>query len=194
MNYILIISGKYKLTIIDINSKGTYIDAVLNISEFSKIDSVLFLDLNRILICLVSDENKTYCIYEKGLNLLLQLDYNQEVKNIITNGQDEIKNIKSVYNQILKDYIFHTRFFNLIPEENDQKKFENKNQNDELICLQEKILFNHDLNQKNEFIMFFKKFIIQLIKNGFYYQLFDYLFYIREANKKILLDLLVNLN
>jgi hypothetical protein len=192
-HYLLIISGCYKMTIIDTNLKHKIVDNYLNISEYSKIDSIVFLDLDRIVICLSTDVKKTYCIYNRSLNLLTQLDYNHEVQIIVANGFEENKRVKSIYNHILKDYIFQTYFIKLIPEENDQKKDENRKLNSDLICFQEKVLFNRDLNQKNEFIMFLRKFILQVIKNGFYFQLYDYLYYVYYANNKQLFSILVSL-
>jgi hypothetical protein len=198
MNYLLVITSSYKMIILDVNLKEKVLDANLSISEFTKIDSVVFLDLERIILCLSQEDNKdnkkTYCIYNKNLNLLFQIDYSQEIQNIITSGLEENKNIKTIYNSLLRDHIFQSYFINLIPEENDKRKLDNKNINFELNCLQEKILFNKDLNQKNEFIMFFRKFIIQLIKNGFYFQLFDYLYYICCVNRKSLFQIVVKFN
>jgi hypothetical protein len=189
----MIISGSYKMTIIDTNLKEKIVDIHLNISEHVKIDSVKFIDLERVIFCLTSDDKKTYCNFNRSMNLLFQLDYNPEVQTIVTNGLEENKRIKNIYNHLTKDYIFQTHFINLIPEENDHKKDENKKINSDLICLQEKILFNRDLNQKNEFVMFLRKYILHLIKHGLYFQLYDYLYYVYFTNNKLLFNVLVRI-
>ena len=163
----------------------------LNICH-SKILSINFLDLDRIIICLATNNiDKSYYIYNKNLNILIHLDYNTEIESIIFNSIQKNKSTKSEYNNIFNDYTFQNYFLTKINEENDIMINNNRKLNYEAFCLQEKLYFNKDLNQKNEFIMFQKKFITFLIKNNFYYRLYDYLYYAIILNEKWLFSILV---
>ncbi len=92
---------------------------------------------------------------------------------------------------MFNDYTFQNFFITKINEENDIMINNNRKLNYEALCLQEKLNFNKDLNQKNEFIMFHKKYISFLIKNNFYYRLYDYLYYTIIINEKCLYSILV---
>ncbi len=156
--------------------------------------SVSFLDLDRIIICLsLNMVEKTYYLFNKTLNVLTQLDYNAEIQNIVFSTIEKNKSIKSHYNNLFSDTIFDTYFLPKIPEENDSLIFTNRKINYDSLCLQEKILFNKDLNQKNEFILFFKKYLIHLAKNGLYYQIYDFFNYTINLNKGGLYTVVVNI-
>jgi hypothetical protein len=125
------------------------------------------------------------------LNILSRLDYNTEIESIIFNSIQKNKWTKSEYNNMFNDYTFQNFFITKINEENDIMINNNRKLNYEALCLQEKLNFNKDLNQKNEFIMFHKKYISFLIKNNFYYRLYDYLYYTIIINEKCLYSILV---
>ena len=70
-----------------------------------------------------------------------------------------------------------------IAEENDSLIYNSRKINYDAFCLQEKILLNKDLNQKNEFMLFYKKYLIHLARNGLYYQIYDFFNYTMNHNK-----------
>jgi hypothetical protein len=125
--------------------------------------------------------------------MLTQLDYNVEIQNIECSTIERNKSIRSDYNDLFSDMMFDTYFLSKIPEENDSLILTNRNINYDSLCLQEKILFNKDLNQKNELMLFFKKYLIHLAKNGLYFQIYDFLNYTLNLNNGSLLSIVVNI-
>ncbi len=68
---------------------------------------------------------------------------------------------------------------------------ENYKINAEIRMIEEKILFYHQLNQKNEFILFFSKYLNSLAKFGVFYQLVDFFTYYFKFNEKRFFSILV---
>lgn len=184
----------------DVYRKEKITDNYINIANNSTthISSVKFLDLDRIIIYvdyynIFKNTNvKNILLYKKELNELIQLDNNAEIENIVASGIQEQKHFRSHYNMMLSDHLI-TNGLVMISEKEEKLILENNKYNSEIRALEDKILFNNNLNQKNEFLMFFDKLLVILTKSEFTYRLIDILYFYFISNNKRMFDFLVNI-
>jgi len=169
----------------------------------TKISSVKFLDLDKILI--YSDSFnvfkntivKNIFLYNKSLNELIQLDnsVNHELDNILLNSLNEVKNNLSAYDCLINDSSFYKIIndLNMFSHIEDAKIKENISINSNLRSQEEKLLLSHLLNQKNEFIMFLERYLSELVKLKCYYKLADFFIFYFKSNRMQLFNILVSI-
>jgi hypothetical protein len=198
-NYLLLITSLNKLILINLNKREKVIDSFLNINSSTisptKISSVKFLDLDRIIIHIdtynifKNSNVKTILLYDRKLDEMIKLSNSEEMENVIVNTIKSHHNIKSHYNEFINNQTVIQGGVNLF--KNSDNSFENNKINSDLFTLEEKLIVNSSLNQKNEFLIFFRKFIQCVIKNSMYYRLIDFFFYIYKLNNKDYFSFLV---
>lgn len=172
-------------------------------SPRTKISSIKFLDLNRIIIYadsynIFQNSNvKNILIYDKNLNDLIQLDNssNSEIDEIVTNSLHEQKNISSIYNILLNDLNFYKILEeHEIHDEKDEPRYNEKIRlNANLRSIEEQLLLSHHLIQNNEFVMFLEKYFNELIKSKSYLRLVDFFVFYFRSNSKKFFNLLVRI-
>jgi hypothetical protein len=169
----------------------------------TKISSVKFLDLDKILIYADSfnvfknSNVKNILLYNKTLNELIQLDnaINSEIENIVTNCLYEQRNILSLYNSLLNDDSFYRVIeeWNLHSEREDSKFNESIRVNANLKSIEEQLSLTHLLIQKNEFVMFLEKYINEAVKSKCYFKLVDFFVFYFKSNQKEFFNILVSI-
>ena len=172
-----------------------------SLSQTTKIYSVKFLDLNRIIIYADSfnifknSNTKIILLYSRNLNELIQLENSHipEIENIVMNSLHETKNILSEYNYLLRNSEFCKilKEFGLPGEKDEAKCNESFKINANLRSLEEQLILSHQLNQKNEFVMFLEKYINEMVKYKCYYKLIDFFVFYFKSNMKNLFNCLV---
>ena len=169
----------------------------------TKISSIKFLDLDRIIIYADSfnifknSNTKIILFYNKNLNELIQMDNscNNEIENIVMNSLHEHKNILSEYNYLMRNSNISKVFkeFELLGEKDQDKCKESFKINANLRSLEEQMLLSHQLNQKNEFVMFLEKYTNEMVKYKCYYKLIDFFIFYFKSNEKKFFNFLVRI-
>jgi len=138
---------------------------------------------------------KNILLYNPNLNILTQVDNSSEIDSIVIQNLQDQKSVRSEYNNLLEDQKFLDMLqqSNLILESDQKRLNQNLKSTSEMKSLEEKILFYQALDQKNDFIIFLKKYLSYLAKNDLVYRLIDYLMFYFKFNNKNLFSILVKL-
>ncbi len=136
---------------------------------------------------------KNLLLFNRSLNTLTQFDNSSEMEDIINSQQHSQKLIKSFYTNFLQN----TNIFSLMQkynlfEENEISLNENIKITSELRSFEEKILFYSMMNQKNELIIFIKKYLALLLKYNLYYRVLDFFMFYFQVNEKRIFSILEN--
>lgn len=119
------------------------------------------------------------------------MENNSEIENIILNSVQKNKSIISHYNFLLNDSIFCSLLPNL-----NQNDLEGINSyfkiNAEIRSIEDKLMTNNSLNQKNEFVSFMNKYVFILARHNLFYRLIDIMFIMFKLSDRNVFVFLVN--